>query len=56
MGKVSNNKLLAMVCSNDQCDTWYRVGTHFFVTCPTCNVPMVQVEKEIPPRTMASNE
>lgn len=37
----------AMVCSNEQCDVWYRVGSHFFLTCPNCKVEMVKTEKEI---------
>lgn len=37
----------AMVCSNEQCDVWYRIGSHFFLTCPSCKVPMVKTVKEI---------
>lgn len=40
-------EIQAMICSNDNCSTWYRVGNHFFTTCPTCKVPMKKVNKEV---------
>lgn len=40
-------KYEAMICSNDHCDVWYRIGSHFFLTCPSCQVPMIKTEKEV---------